>query len=126
MAFFGKPKTEEEKNKKEEKKLYEEVGKYLLDGETIEKTFGIIDKAYLTNKRVIFKDKNLSFSDKTLEEMVFIPIKNIDSISIVKTSGIIAPHSVVIKCKGSSNSMRFGKEDSTVIDFVKAISRVTV
>lgn len=126
MAFFGKPKTEESKKKKEDERFHEEIGKYLLEGEEIIKSFGLIDKAYLTEKRVIFKDKNISFSDKTLEETVFIPIKNIDSISIVKTSGIIAPHSVVIKSKGSSNSMRFGKEDSTVIDFVKAISAATV
>ena len=126
MAFFGKPKTEEQKNKKEEQKFHEEIGKYLLDGEEIIKSFGLIDKAYLTEKRVIFKDKNLSFSDKTLEEMVFIPLKNINSVSIVTKRGIVAPNEVIINCKGARHSMRFGHGDLNVLDFVKTVSAATV
>ena len=126
MAFFGKPKTEEDKKKKEEQKFNEEIGKYLLEGEEIVKSFGLIDKAYLTEKRVIFKDKNLSLTDKTLEEMVFIPLKNINSVSIVTKKGIVAPNEVVINCKGVKHSMRFGQADPNVLDFVKTVSAATI
>lgn len=126
MAFFGKPKTEEGKNEKEKQRFHEEIGKYLLEGEEVVKSFGLIDKAYLTEKRVIFKDKNLSFSDKTLEEMVFIPLKNINSVSIVTKKGIVAPNEVIINCKGVRHSMRFGHGDLNVLDFVKTVSAATV
>ena len=119
MAFF-KSKTE----KTSEDKYYEEIGKFLLEGESILREFGIIDKAFLTNLRLIFKDVNLNFKDSTLEEKVFLPLSRIDSIGIKKSAKIIAGNEVIIRARGITHSMRFGKETDEIVEFTKEVSKV--
>ncbi len=117
MGLFGTKKTEEEKK-------YEEIGKFLLDDEEIELEFGNVDKAYITNKRIIFKDISLTLNGD-LVEMVFIPFSKLDGVSYVELNKLAFNRAVRIKSRGFSHDMGFVKaQEDECIAFCKKLSEI--
>ena len=92
----------------EEEKRHQEIGRFLLPGEEIELEFGNVDKAFITNKRVIFKDISVSFTSDLLE-MVFIPLTRLDGVSYVEMNKMVFTRAVRIKSRGFSHDMGFAK-----------------
>jgi hypothetical protein len=111
-------------SKTQEEKDFENIGKYLLDGEKVEVEFGNVDKAYITNKRVIFKNISVSFSGDLLE-MVFIPFSKIDGVSYVELNKMAFNRAVRIKSRGFSHDMGFVKsQENECIEFCKRLSEI--
>lgn len=111
-------------SKTDEEKQFDAIGKYLLDGETIEMEFGNVDKAYITNKRIIFKDISLSLSGDLLE-MVFIPFSKIDGVSYVELNKIAFNRAIRIKSRGFNHDMGFVKaQEAQCIEFCKKLNEI--
>jgi hypothetical protein len=111
-------------SKSQEDKYFEKIGKYLLDGEKVEVEFGNVDKAYITNKRVIFKNISISLSGDLLE-MVFIPFSKIDGVSYVELNKMVFNRAVRIKSRGFSHDMGFTQsQENECIEFCKKLSEI--
>ena len=98
--------------KSKEEKKFDEIGKYLLESEVVEYEFGKIDKAFITNKRIIFKDISISLKSDVLE-MVFIPFSKLDGVSYVEIAKLSWNRAVRIKSRGFSHDMGFTKKDES-------------
>ena len=96
--------------KSSEEKRFIEIERYLLDGEEIVFEVGTIDKAFITNYRVIFKDISISLKGD-LMEMVFIPFSKIDGVSFVELNKITFNRAVRIKTGGFRHDIGFAKSE---------------
>lgn len=118
MGFFN--------NKNKDEKEDVKITQFLLENEEIEKVFGIVDKVYVTNKRIIFKDLDLDLSlkAKKILEIVFINLDKIDGFSYVETTNLVANRIISIKSRGFSHDMKFSKvSEKEIIDFCKYLSQ---
>lgn len=111
-------------SKSEEEVRFQAIGKYLLDGEIVELEFGNIDKAYITNKRIIFKDISLTLNGDLLE-MVFIPFSKLDGVSYVELNKLAFNRAVRIKSRGFNHDMGFFKaQENECIEFCKKLNEI--
>lgn len=117
MGLFGPKQTEEEFR-------HEEIGRFLLDNEVIIHEIGNIDKSFITNKRVIFKDVSFTLNSDLLE-MVFIPFSKIDGVSYVERNKSVINRVVRIKTRGFSHDMGFMKaQEDECVDFCKKLGQI--
>ena len=108
----------------QKKKKFEEIGRYLLEGEKIELKFGNIDKAYITDKRIIFKDISLTLNGD-LMEMVFIPFSKLNGVSYVELNKFSFNRAVRIKSRGFNHDMGFVKsQENECIEFCKKLNQI--
>ncbi|MCR6513864.1 MAG: PH domain-containing protein [Clostridium chrysemydis] len=111
MGLFG---AKEKLLKSQGNKHREAVEEFLLDGEVVESLYPlVIDFLCVTNKRIIFVDKEVSIKDPTTA-VITIPYKNITEIGLVKNDKAFATSDeIVIISKGGKYKLKFVKSDVT-------------
>lgn len=99
-----------------------EFEKFLLEEETIDRIFGLVDKIVATNKRLIFKDVNLSLKEKKSKEVVFINYEKIDGLSIIYSTMTLTPFIVAIKTRGYKHDITL-PDEAACIEFINYITK---
>jgi len=95
---------------KNRKKITDELGSYLLEGETIENLYvAIVDFICFTDKRVIFADKSGIIAKG--DYMVSVPYKNIIGVITGKTGMMSVGNAVGFMTSRSSHTLQLAKDE---------------
>lgn len=107
MGIFSK----EEKEKKEPRQIYEDqIREFLLPNEQIEQVYGLfLDFMCITNKRLIFVDKELSFKEPKTTIFSY-PFSQITGVGLEKNEKAFAfTDELIIVTKGKTHDLKFLK-----------------
>ncbi|MBE6049340.1 MAG: PH domain-containing protein [Clostridium sp.] len=113
MALFGG----KDKEKKSAMEVYgDKVKEFLLLGEEIESIYPLVlDFLCVTNKRLIFVDKEISFKEPTTS-IITIPYKNITGVGLVKNQKLLSiSDELIIKTYRENYKLKFLRLESSNI-----------